>query len=269
MRADIEQEFQRDLQTWQILDGLELEARAVEVYNLTQNRKLYGKNEAEPLPLASLAKTMTALVALSSPGGNSDDIVRISAEALAQTGDNSLYLYEKWDREDLIRFMLIMSSNDAAFALAEENATFLQQMNEKAERLGLVNMRFHNATGLDITPEEPSATGTATEANALAAFALSVRPDIFQSTAMPEIPFESQSGLHHTAINTNIALGDMPGVVFSKTGATNLAGGNLTVIFENKNGEHIAATVLGSSMSGRFADMAKIIQALYNMEHEN
>jgi D-alanyl-D-alanine carboxypeptidase len=51
----------------------------------------------------------------------------------------------------------------------------------------------------------------------------------------------------------------MPNILFSKTGYTVLAGGNLTIIFKDKMKHDIAITVLGSTISGRFSDMEKLV----------
>ena len=54
--------------------------------------------------------------------------------------------------DELLRGMIVQSGNDATVALAEGVAgseeAFVQKMNEQATRLGLVNTRFANATGL-------------------------------------------------------------------------------------------------------------------------
>jgi len=46
------------------LANLDLEAKAVSVYDATSKIKIYGENDTLPLPLASLTKTMTAIVVL-------------------------------------------------------------------------------------------------------------------------------------------------------------------------------------------------------------
>ena len=244
------------------IESLELEAKAISVYDITNDKKLYGKNDTLVLPLASLSKIMTALVALVDYKDINE--IQISVNALNQVGDNSLYLHEKWDPRELVKFMLLTSSNDAAVALSENNSQFLEKMNEKAKRLGLANTIFYNTTGLDTTLSQAGAYSTAEEMNTLASFALLAHPDIFPITAFPDITFISQSGLFHEALNTNTSITKIPNPVLSKTGSTLLAPGNLTLIFKNKEDEEIVVTVLGSSFLGRFSDMEKIVNVLYN-----
>ena len=81
---------------------------------------------------------------------------------------------------------------------------------------------------------------------------------------MPEINLKSESGFEHNFKNTNILIGKIPNLLFSKTGFTEIAGGNLVVIFKDKGGREIAVTLLGSTFDGRFADMEKIVNILYN-----
>ena len=260
-----EKELLKIEKTKEDINKLDIEAKAISIYDLTNNKKLYGKNDTIPMSLASLVKIMTVLVALSDK--NEMPII-ISQNALKETGDNSLFLNEKWNKEDLIKFTLIMSSNDGAYALAENDSTFIDRMNSKAERLGLYNMAYQNVSGLDVDKQLYGAVGTAEEMNILIEFALLAHRDIFQSTKKEEMDFTSLSLLEHKAKNTNIIINKIPNLVFSKTGATDLTGGNLSIVFKNKEGHEIAITILGSSIEGRFSDMEKIVNVLYNINNE-
>lgn len=264
IRIKEEKEFVRIEKIKKDINVLDIEAKAVSVYDITDNKKLYGRNDIIPMSLASLAKIMTILVALED---KNDSPVIISKNALSEVGDNSLFLGEKWNKEDLIKFTLIMSSNDGAYALAENDSTFINRMNSKAERLGLYNMAYQNVSGLDIDKQLYGAVGTAEEMNMLIEFALLGHREIFQNTKEEEMDFTSLSLLEHKAINTNIIINKIPNLVFSKTGATDLTGGNLSIVFKNKEGHEIAITILGSSIEGRFSDMEKIVNVLYNIEN--
>ena len=65
----------------------------------------------------------------------------------------------------------------------------------------------------------------------------------------------------HILSNTNESLGRYPGILGSKTGYTDLAGGNLVIVFDVGINHPVAAVVLGSTREGRFEDMAKLTQA--------
>src|SRR3989344_9444397 len=101
----------------QELADLELEAKAVSVYDFSENKKLFGVNDDVALPIASLAKSMTVTLVLNSLG--EDKIVYISPAAVKQSGDYGLKIGETWRAGELAKFTLLASANDGAYALAE------------------------------------------------------------------------------------------------------------------------------------------------------
>jgi D-alanyl-D-alanine carboxypeptidase len=236
------------------LSEVSVEAKAVSVIDVDSGSEIYGKNQNEMLPLASLVKTMTVLVSLSDD--NSDSEITISKNALDQEGDCGFLVNEKWKKKNLAELTLIGSVNDGAYALSENVSNFLEKMNNKARRIGMENSSFSSSTGLD------GAYASAKDANIMAIFALKAYPEIFGVTVLPEMNFKSESGLIHNIKNTDIILGEVPNLLFSKTGFTQLAGGNLTIIFKNKEGRNIAITILGSSREGRFTDMQNLTRVL-------
>ena len=142
--------------------NLNLKAKAAYVYDVAHGRALFAANEESQLPLASLTKVMTAIVATESL--SYDSIVSVDASALGLEGDSGLFMDEQWRARDLLDFMLLVSSNDSASALAsaagavvmtaeaagtkvECHETFLRRMNEKAEEIGLAQTYFLNETG--------------------------------------------------------------------------------------------------------------------------
>ncbi len=108
--------------------------------------------------IASTTKIMTATIVLENY--KLDDIVTISREAAIQVGmDPTTKFGEKITVENLLDVLLIISSNRAAYALAEhinlpgETGTdkFVRMMNEKAKSLGMYDTDYHDAAGLDTT----------------------------------------------------------------------------------------------------------------------
>ncbi len=69
-------------------------------------------------------------------------------------------------------------------------------------------------------------------------------------------------GEYHDAINTNDIVSRIPNLIGSKTGYTDLAGGNLTVAFDAGFDRPIIITVLGSSREERFTDVLKLVNAV-------
>jgi len=252
------------------LDEVPVLARAVSVYDLEEGKELYGKNSRSALPLASLVKTMTVITAMS--GQDKGGFVYISPQAVKQFGDYGLFAHEKWTKGDLVRFTLLTSANDGAYSLAESAEDFLGKMNLKAKKIGLEHGLFLNSTGLDIKDNEaesianPGGYASALDANLMAVYALRAYPDLVKASIESEIDLRSESGFDHNFKNTNLFLDKIPNLLFSKTGFTDLAGGNLTVIFETATGKKIAITVLGSTMEGRFIDVEKLVNVLYGID---
>lgn len=249
------------------LQNISIEARAVSVYDINKSKKIYGKNDEVAMPIASLAKIMTVTLGLNRH--RKDDIIYISPNAVGQAGDFGIFANEKWKVNDLAKFTLIVSANDGAYALAEKDESFLDRLNSKAKKIGMKNTLFLNSTGLDLLtdtglPIQAGAFASAEDANLMAIYGLRAYPEIFSVTAEPEINLTSLSGFLHSFKNTDTITEKIPNLVFSKTGYTEIAGGNLTVIFKDKRGHYIAVTVLGSSFDGRFSDMEKIVNVLYN-----
>jgi len=74
-----------------------------------------------------------------------------------------------------------------------------------------------------------------------------------------------EDGVEHTANNTNKALGEIPGLIAGKTGFTDLADGNLAIMFDAGVGHPVAVVVLHSSKDGRFEDVKRLVQ--FSLDH--
>jgi len=105
---------------------------------------------------ASLTKMMTSYIVeheISEGNISFNDLVPISVKAWKTEGSRMFVREGTQVRlEDLLRGVIIQSGNDASVALAEYVAgseeAFAELMNQHAERLGLTNTHFKNATGL-------------------------------------------------------------------------------------------------------------------------
>lgn len=243
-------------------DTLVLEARAAHVFDIKKGETLFAKNIDQKLPLASLTKIMTAIVAqeIAPP----DTSIPITYSALAQEGDAGLVLGEIWGLGDLTSLMLVASVNDAALAIMETLAPndFVARMNEKAQVLGLTHTYFINVTGLDINDEtKPGAYGSAQDVTKLFAYALEHIPDSLMATQKDMLTIVSKNNIPHIVENTNTNINATPWVLGSKTGFTDHAGGNLVVAFNAGLQRPIIVTVLGSNVEKRFSDVSTLINA--------
>lgn len=257
-------------------DNISLQARAVYVFELKTGISLYSKNENEKLPLASITKLMTALVARDKMSESA--VVTLSKEDMATEGDSGLRLEERWRLGDILNVMLLVSSNDAAHAVANFvggdsqetknidpalfRTRFIQMMNEKALALNLDQMQFFNESGLDLNDAQNGGYGSAKNVANLFVELWKMYPETVEITSYKDARIYSQDDIAHILPNTNEIVGHIPGLVASKTGFTNISGGNLAIIFDKGIGDPIVAVVLGSGYKERFEDMQKIVEAV-------
>jgi D-alanyl-D-alanine carboxypeptidase len=104
------------------------------------------------LPIASLTKVMTALVAVDRLPAASR--VRITREALNYTG-SGVGMFKRGRRipvDTMLHGLLLPSGNDAAIAIAQQAAgtvpRFIAMMNARARAMGLACTRFSTVSGL-------------------------------------------------------------------------------------------------------------------------
>ena len=236
-----------------------LEAKAAVVWDARARRILFERNAREALPLASLTKIMTAFVALMYVPETT--LIPISDEALREEGDTGLTLGDEWLLRDLLKITLLESSNDGAHAVAETVGTiaresssradgrtfFIQEMNRAAEALSLRTLFFQNETGLDVSPTVSGGYGSARDAAELLAVSLAAHPQIFEPTRFDASVLAGNGRGGLDAQNTNSEIGKFPLLIASKTGYTDLAGGNLALAFDAGFNHPIIVVVLGSS----------------------
>jgi len=141
-------------------NGLSLGAKAAYVLDMATGRSLYAHNEEDKLPLASLAKMMTAIVATDLVPEST--VITVDKNDIKEEGDSGLFVGEKWRMSDIIDFTLTTSSNDGASAVAavagsmgqnlygttssEARSSFVEEMNIKTQELELLNTYFFNET---------------------------------------------------------------------------------------------------------------------------
>ncbi len=129
----------------------DITAKSALVYDLENKIVLYEKNSEKRLPMASLTKIMTAIIALENP--KKDNKYLVKKEYLV--GENSMNLTEGelLSLEELMYGLILNSGNDAAETIAGNfkggRGEFIKAMNDKTKTLGLNNTNFTNPTGLE------------------------------------------------------------------------------------------------------------------------
>lgn len=254
---------------------IQVDAQSAYLVELDTGKVLYTRNEDLILPLASITKVMTAYTVNHFTPDMHEIVIR--GEDLQVEGGYGLGYGELWNAPDLRDFTLVTSSNVGARALGRTSASsylkehtikassssayFVTMMNRLAKEKGLDTLRFANPSGLDVTTEVSGSYGTVKDVAGLLKVVLAEAPEIVRATQNKEITVSSKSGIMHTAVNTNQYVEEIDGLVASKTGFTNLSGGNLAVVFEVAPGKYIAAVVLGSNKEGRFSDIQTLVSA--------
>lgn len=240
-----------------------IQAKAGYAVDIRTGHVMYAENETTQLPLASLTKLMTVYTALQTL--DSDDRITISRDALEPEGAG-LSVGEVWRAQDLADYTLISSVNDGARALAlaaaqkneEPYERFIERMNENARTIGLVQTYFANETGLDISESVGASYGSAVDMATLIAYIHANEPRILEPTIKQSMNFTPVSGESRVARNTSQLIGTLSGALGSKTGFTDIAGGNLAILYEPIPGNPVAAVVLGSTREGRDEDMREL-----------
>lgn len=235
-------------------EGLELSAEsALAVFVNTDGRAqtLLQKNKQRKMPIASITKLMTALVA--SETLQPDDQITISQSALSIKGISEKFTAgETVTFNDALHAILIESNNEMATAIAEAvgTKTFIQKMNEQAQKLGMLNTHFVNVTGLD--PGEGSEKmnyATTEDIATLLHFIFENKKDIVAILKKSQHTIITSNTRRILLIHTtnqllyNEEIAEQ--VLGGKTGTTLRAGRNLTTILTApKQKGHIITVVL-------------------------
>ena len=204
-------------------------------------RAVWAGRPDEALPMASLAKLMTALLVAES--GRLNETVTVSAGAAAATGMRlGLHAGERLRAVDLFTATLVRSANDACRALADWQAgdlpRFVARMNARAAELGLGHTIFANACGHDA----PGQGSTVRDLAKLARAAMA-RPEIAAQVGRPEAVFSSVGGRRFSVRNTNALVHQFPGTLGIKTGYTPGAGRCLVALVQ-RDGHEVLVVML-------------------------
>jgi serine-type D-Ala-D-Ala carboxypeptidase (penicillin-binding protein 5/6) len=192
-----------------------------------------GPGATRPVPIASVAKVMTAYVILHDhplpPGGSGPDIAVQSSEAAAypsqaRDGDSLVPVVagERLTERQALEALLLPSADNMAWILARwdagSQAAFVARMNATARRLGMTGTSYTDPSGLD-----PSTTSTAADQVRLGMAAMRV-PALAAIAAMPTAVVPVAGVVR----NYNTLLGQ-DGIVGLKTGSTQAAGGCVVI----------------------------------------
>ena len=225
----------------------EITAKSAFFVETKTGQVLYSKNPEQQLPIASLVKVMTALVALENR--NLDEKLWVSSRASEMEPDKmNLAPGEELSLKELLYGVFLVSANDGAEVLAEAStgnrAEFINLMNDKAKQLGMKNSFFVNPTGLD--EDISNSFSSAYDLSLLTRYAIRKFPVLVDISKTEHITLpqteDHQDYDMYSGINL---LTTYPGVIGFKTGFTPEAGLTLITLAQ-KDGHEIVGVLLGS-----------------------
>lgn len=236
------------------------------VVDAATGKVLIGDSVHTAVHPASTAKIMTALTAVERlcPGAN---VTANAQDASVETMRIGLPVGKPWPFEQMMASMMMVSANDAAYAMATTVGGsldgFAADLKATAKQLGLRDSTLGDPAGLD---DETSYKGgpfmSAYDLAIATRNALAV-PEIAKWASMHEHLFVDPSGISHHLVNHNKMLpgggADYLGAIGFKTGFTSRSQHTL-VAAATRNGRTLIAVVLGVPTSG-YAEAASLLDA--------
>ncbi len=217
------------------------------VIDLDTGEIIAAKEGNVRLPIASITKTMTAVVALDL--ADKTELFTVSEHAASiEPTKIGVIPGEKMTVDELLHGLMLVSGNDAAEVIREgidakyNEKIFIKAMNEKAKILGLKNTHFSNPQGFD----SPQNYSSVEDLAILTHYALTNYPEL-ASIVSKDYYFLPANANHKQfdMYNWNGLIGVYPNAQGLKIGNTDDAG-KTTVVTSTRNGKKMAAIVLGA-----------------------
>lgn len=209
------------------------------------------KNSSERLPIASMVKITTLLVAFEEiekgKVGFEDDVV--ASEYAASMGGSQAFLdaNASYKMDELLKSIVVASANDSCVAIGEHLFgsvdALIERMNAKAKELGLNDTAYVNCTGLPA----PGQYSTAHDVAKL--FSELIKHEkFFEYSGVWMYDFVHPSGRVTGLTNTNKLIRFYEGCDGGKTGFTSEAGSCLAATAK-RGGMRLIAVVIGANDS--------------------
>lgn len=246
-------------------EKISVSARGAAIIDSASEKVLFGQNENDKLPIASITKIVTAMVFLDFNLDWEKEII-FKPEDVVLGGRINILPGEKVKIKDLFYLSLVGSDNSATKALANSTGLnekeFAEKMNEKAAALGLAKTSFTDCVGLG-----NDNISTAIEIAKVIKKALSYE-EITKATLTESYTLNLSGGKSRIVYNTDKLLKIFPEdglkLLIGKTGYTQTAGYCFAGSFENNGGKIVIAVVLGSdNINSRFSETKKLANWAY------
>jgi len=194
-----------------------------------KNGAVYAERDAdETLPIASVSKLLTALVANETI--HFDRTLTVNGDDRAQTDGTpgSIARGDTFTVGELLYPLLMESNNSAAYTLARYNGAdnFVTWMNDKAAAIGMEHTHMEDPSG--ISPENKA---SANDLFKLMRYIEGSQSFILNLSREPKRTLKAENGRTYTFGNFNHFAGDT-GFIGGKVGYTNEARETMTALFE-------------------------------------
>ena len=248
--------------------NLELNAKSAVLMDVATGTVLFEKDCHERLAPASVTKVMTMLLIMEAVDSGKIQLTDqvTASEAAAAKGGSQIYLKvgETMPVSDMLKSIAVSSANDCACAMAEllagSESAFVEQMNKRAEELGMADTHFVNCTGLDDSPEAKDHRTSAYDIALMSRELLKNHPDIKKYTTIwMDTVRNGAFGLS----NTNKLIRFYSGATGLKTGYTTGAGYCLSASAKREGMELIAVVMGCESSQKRSADCKTLLDYGY------
>lgn len=221
-------------------------------------RVLYEKSADVKRPVASTQKLLLGIL-IAENGNLSKTVTIAKPDTWAEPTIMGIKPGEVYTRDELLRAVLVRSSNDISRALARDHSgsvsAFAAAMNRKARQLGMHHSYFTNASGL---PNPPGQYSTARDLAILGAASLQ-NPIVRNAVRTKSMVFRFSDGRTKPINNTNLVLKHYPYCTGLKTGYTKAAGRCL-VSSASYNGRNVIAVIIGSKTPNVWAESHALLQ---------
>lgn len=232
---------QAPVRKWNVLDP-KVQAKAVLIQSLDDHFPFFHYNTYQTWPIASLSKLFTSVIALENIGKNKK--IPITEKAQATEGvAGGLKSGEIYTSEDLLKIMLLTSSNDAATAFEDYlggNEAFLKLVNKKTAELEMTQTILHDGSGLSDLNES-----SASDMLKMTKYILEKEPEVFNWTRLNNFLVQPLNDTNSKTINNINPLVNRSDFLGGKTGTSQAAGENLIAIF-SLHDYRIVLILLGS-----------------------
>lgn len=241
---------------------VDLSSKSGLLMDYSSGEVLFEKDALVHLPVASMVKMMTILIALEEfeEGNVSLDTMISTTENASGMGGSQVFIdpYVEYTFEDLLKSVIMASANDASVALAEyfngNEKSFVNRMNRRAKELGMNDTNYVNCTGLPAPEQYSCAKDSCVLMREI------LKHKLYHDYSSIWIDkLIHPSGRETELVNTNKLIRYFQGCDGGKTGSTNEAGCCLTASAKRGDMRLISCIIGAENSKTRFNESSLLL----------